>query len=69
MGQTSKLNEQRVLLPQISWQKFENLLLELGETSTTRFAYNRGRLEMMTPTEEHERCRKLIESLLLVLAD
>jgi Uma2 family endonuclease len=69
MSSPSIPSEQRVLLDSISWQKFEALLRELGEARTTRLAYNRGQLEMMTPNEEHERCRKLIESLLLVLAD
>jgi Uma2 family endonuclease len=70
-------NEQRVVLENVSWQKFETLLSEMGGDRTspatpprvTRFTYERGRLEMMNPLEDHERCRKLIESLLLVLVD
>ncbi len=62
-------NEQRVLLEKVSWQKFETLLLETGRDRTARFSYDHGRLEMMTPVDEHERCNKLIESLILVLAD
>lgn len=62
-------NEHRIVLDNISWQKFERLVTEMGEERTTRFTYDRGRLEMMNPLEEHERCRKLIESLILVLVD
>jgi Uma2 family endonuclease len=69
MSSSSVTSEQRVVLDKISWQKFENLLAELGAERATRFAYYRGRMEMMNPHEEHERYRKLIESLLLVLAD
>ncbi|MBW4488557.1 MAG: Uma2 family endonuclease [Trichocoleus desertorum ATA4-8-CV12] len=69
MSSSSVTSEQRVVLDKISWQKFENILAELGADRTTRFAYHRGRMEMMNPHEEHERYRKLIESLLLVLAD
>lgn len=69
MSDSSITSEQRVVLDKISWQKFENILAELGAERTTRFAYYRGRMEMMNPYEEHERYRKLIESLLLVLAD
>jgi Uma2 family endonuclease len=69
MGKGPKPNEQRIVLEKISWQKFESIL-ETAETGrTSRFTYDRGRLEMMTPLDEHERCRKLIESLLLVLVD
>jgi len=62
-------SEQRIVLDKVSWQKFETLLTEMGEQRTTRFTYDRGRLEMMTPLDEHERCHKLIESLILVLVD
>lgn len=69
MGNTPTPSEQRVVLDNVSWQQFENLLTELNDNRSARFCYDQGRLEMMTPTEEHERCRKLIESLLLVLVD
>ncbi|HEY9908748.1 MAG TPA: Uma2 family endonuclease [Thermosynechococcaceae cyanobacterium] len=68
MGKGPKPNEQRIVLEKISWQKFESILAEM-DARTSRFTYDRGRLEMMTPLDEHERCRKLIESLLLVLAE
>jgi Uma2 family endonuclease len=61
--------EKRTVLTNISWQKFEALLAELGEQRQTRLTYFRGKLELMTPVEAHERCNKLLESLILVLAD
>lgn len=69
MPKGPKPSEQRIVLDKISWQRFETLLAEMGEERTARFTYDRGRLEMMTPLDEHERCHKLIESLILVLAD
>jgi Uma2 family endonuclease len=62
-------SESRTLLQQVSWQKYEQLLEEMGQKRTARFTYDRGRLEMMTPLEEHERCHKLIESLIQVVTD
>ncbi|NJR40683.1 MAG: Uma2 family endonuclease [Leptolyngbyaceae cyanobacterium CSU_1_4] len=62
-------NEQRVVLPNVSWQQFEQLLIELGTDRLVRLTYARGKLEMMTPVAEHDRCHKLLESLVLVLAD
>jgi Uma2 family endonuclease len=62
-------NEQRVLLPSITWQKFEQILTELPPDRQIRLTYHRGKLEMMTPVAEHDRCQKLLDSLILVLAD
>ncbi|HEY9602576.1 MAG TPA: Uma2 family endonuclease [Allocoleopsis sp.] len=44
----------RVVLHNISWQQFENLLVDLGESRTARVAYDDGTLEIMTPLPEHE---------------
>ena len=44
----------RVVLYNISWQQFENLLVDLGESRAARFAYDDGTLEIMTPLPEHE---------------
>ncbi|MDY7014933.1 MAG: Uma2 family endonuclease [Cyanobacteriota bacterium] len=44
----------RVVLYDISWQQFENLLANLGESRGARVAYDRGTLEIMTPLPEHE---------------
>jgi Uma2 family endonuclease len=41
--------EQRVVLKNISWQTFENILAEMGEDRASRMAYDRGTLEIMTP--------------------
>lgn len=69
MAKAPKPSEQRIVLEKISWQQFETILAEMGAERTTRFTFDRGRLEMMTPLEEHDRCHKLIESLILVLMD
>jgi Uma2 family endonuclease len=62
-------NEQRLVLKKISWQKYEQILSEMGEERKAHLTYNRGQLELMTPLQEHQRCSKLIESLLMVLGD
>ena len=45
---------QKVLLEKITWQKFEDILDELGEHRSARIAYENGLLEIMTPLPEHE---------------
>jgi Uma2 family endonuclease len=69
MAKAPPPTEQRVVLSNISWQQFENLIVELGEDRQTRLTYRRGKLEMMTPVEAHQRCSKLIDSLILVILD
>jgi len=44
----------RVMLYNISWQQFENLLKDLGDRRSARLAYDQGTLEIMTPLPEHE---------------
>jgi Uma2 family endonuclease len=61
--------EKRTVLPNVSWQKFEQLLAELGEQRQTRLTYFRGKVELMTPIAAHDRCNQLLESLILVLAE
>ncbi|GAX35121.1 Uma2 family endonuclease [Nodularia sp. NIES-3585] len=48
----------RVVLYNISWQQFEKLLQDLGESRAARIAYDNGNLEIMTPLPEHEYYKK-----------
>jgi Uma2 family endonuclease len=60
---------QRVVLNNISWQTFETLLSEMGETRSTRLAYDNGTLEIMTPLLPHEHNNRLIHNLIVILAE
>ncbi|MEG4092819.1 Uma2 family endonuclease [Microcoleus sp. Pol12B4] len=61
--------EQRVLLPNISWQLYESLLAELGNKRSTRIAYHQGQLEIMVPLPEHENRHRLIVRLIVTLIE
>lgn len=61
--------EQRIVLREVSWDTYERLLAERGETSTPRFAYDRGVLEIMSPGMAHERLDYLIGILVATLAE
>lgn len=50
----STVSEQRTVLHNISWETFEALLRDTGEDRGSRFAYDCGVLEIMTPLFEHE---------------
>jgi Uma2 family endonuclease len=60
---------QRIYLPDVSWEEFEQILLELGEKRVTRIAYCGGELEIRMPLPEHERIKVLISNLLVVLLE
>ncbi len=45
---------QRMLLQDVSWEQFEQILDELGEERSSRLAYYKGTLEIMVPLMEHE---------------
>jgi Uma2 family endonuclease len=51
--------ETRVVLSGISWPTFEAILAET-KSRGTRFTYDRGYLEMMSPSREHERAKRFI---------
>jgi Uma2 family endonuclease len=60
---------QRIYLPDVSWEEFEQILVELGEKRVTRIAYCAGELEIRMPLPEHERLKVLISNLLVVLLE
>ncbi|WP_315786224.1 Uma2 family endonuclease [Fischerella sp. JS2] len=66
---TSTLAEQRTVLHNISWETFETLLKETGEDRGSRFAYEDGTLEIMTPLFEHENPKIQFDRFILVLAE
>lgn len=59
----------RVVLHNISWQQFENLLEDLGENRAARVAYDDGSLEIMTPLPEHEYYKETISIAIQDIAD
>src|SRR5438045_465881 len=60
--------EGRVILDHMSWETYERLLAERGESSGTRFAYDDGTLEIMTTSFRHEKLKHAVELLIEVVA-
>ena len=56
-------------LKDISWQKFEEILEELGESRAARVYYNDGTLEIMAPLPEHEDDKGIIGDLVKALLE
>lgn len=56
-----------VIIPHINWQEFEQILEELGEKRSTRIAYSKETLEIMSPLPQHERAIVVISDLVKTL--
>ncbi len=60
---------QQLLLQDISWQDFEEILEELGEHRSSRISYSNGVLEFMIPLPEHEKDKEIIGEMVRILLD
>ena len=48
----------------VSWEEYEQLLSDLGDSSGSRVTYDEGRLEIVSPSSNHE----MYEELILLIA-
>ena len=60
----SKPEEQRVILPSVTWRQDENLLATLGDYPGLRLIYLEGTLEIFMPSPQYEMIKKVIARLL-----
>ncbi|BAW95151.1 hypothetical protein NIES970_00510 [[Synechococcus] sp. NIES-970] len=60
---------QHVILRDVSWQEFEQILVELGDRRAARIAYQNGYLEIMTPLAEHEDNKEIVSDLVKILLE
>ncbi|MBD2152426.1 Uma2 family endonuclease [Pseudanabaena sp. FACHB-1277] len=67
--QIRPIAEDRVILHNVSWQTFENLLADIGDRRKTLFHYLNGTLEIMSPLSLHEGSNRFIDDLIRALAD
>ncbi len=58
-----------MLLQNISWNEFEQILDELGDDRATRVVYYKGRLEIMAPLLGHENRKEIIGDLVKILLE
>ena len=68
--QTIKLTPgSQITIPNLSWQDFEQILIDLGEKRNSRITYYRGTLEIMSPLALHERPHRIIAYILTAILD
>lgn len=53
----------RISIPNLTWQDFEQILVDAGEKRNTRMTYYRGTLEIMSPLALHERPHRIIADI------
>ena len=58
-----------LILSDVPWEEYEQLLADLGDSYAARITYDRGRLEIMSPSIRHENFAETIARLLHVLAE
>ncbi|MGD1904876.1 MAG: Uma2 family endonuclease [Leptolyngbyaceae cyanobacterium] len=59
-----------LLIPEVSWEQYEALLVDLGEARRIpRINYCRGSLEIMSPLPAHERPHRIIADIVKAILD
>jgi Uma2 family endonuclease len=69
MGSVVTIPEQRTLLQNVSWEAYELRLTNHRNTSSPRFTFDRGVLEIMSPSSEHEEYKNALTLMVQMLAD
>lgn len=60
--------EGRIVLHGISWQTYETILEDLADRSVPHLTYDRGELEIMSPTALHENIARKIDAIVTLIA-
>ena len=59
----------QLLLKNVTWQQFQDILKSLGERRSARLSYSQGMLEIMTPLPEHEDDKVIIGDLVKAILE
>ena len=69
MATTAPATDNKIVLYDVSWETYERLLSDLSDRSSPRLTYDEGRLEIMSPTEEHEELNRSLAALVEAVAE
>lgn len=58
-----------ITIPNLSWEDFEQILIDLGEKRRSRISYYKGTLEIMSPLALHERPHRIIADIIKTILD
>src|SRR5687767_11127396 len=57
------------MLHGVSWRTYELLIADHDDQRAPRFTYDRGELEIVSPSFEHERVNQALANLVVVVAE
>lgn len=60
--------ETRIVLRRVGWRGYEAMLGIIGDHTPIRITYDRGDMELMSPSTDHERFKMLLDRLILFAA-
>jgi Uma2 family endonuclease len=66
---SSALPYEHVFLPGVSYATYEALVTEIEGRRRLRITYHHGEMEIMSPTQDHERPKKLIGQMIEVITE
>jgi Uma2 family endonuclease len=66
---TTLPRQEHVYLPGVSYATYDALVTEVGDHRNLRFTYDHGRMEIMSPTHDHERAKKLFGQMIEALTE
>jgi Uma2 family endonuclease len=58
-----------LILTDVTWEEYESLVDDLGDHSSVRLLYDQGRLEVMSPTSDHDQLAIMCSLLAYVLGE
>src|SRR5262245_54252469 len=58
-----------LIFEDVTWDEYEELLEEFSDNSHYRISYDKGRLEIMSPSERHEYRKSILGSLVEILTE
>lgn len=67
--QISNIRQEHVYLPGVSYATYATMVDEVCDRRNLRFTYNRGALEIMSPSQDHERAKKLFGRMIEALTE
>ncbi|HEY6328286.1 MAG TPA: Uma2 family endonuclease [Blastocatellia bacterium] len=59
----------RLILSDVEWEEYQELIGRLGDDSHLRVSYSDGRLEVMSPSTPHEKYKKTIDRLIVTISE
>src|SRR5882757_3886980 len=61
--------QEHVVLLGVSYPTYDALVTEVGEHRNLRFTYDHGRMEIMSPSQDHELTKKLLAQMIEALTE